>query len=57
MKIEDLKVGDLLIMEAFGKKLEVPVKRIDLEGQQFIADFGPIPFSSLPMLRKKTEKD
>ncbi len=54
MKPEDLKVGDALIFEAFGgRKLEIIVKKIDFENQRILADFGPIPFSNLSMLKRK----
>lgn len=53
MDLKDLKEGDTLIMEIRGRRLEVNVGKIDHQAQQFMAQFGPVPFSSLPMLSRK----
>lgn len=53
IKPEELKVGDILLMTALKRTLEITVLSIDHKNQQFIADFGPVPFTSLPMLKRK----
>ncbi len=57
IKPEDLKVGDILIMDFGGKAAEITVKNIDFERQQFTVtrtyELEPAPFAFLSKLRRK----
>lgn len=50
LKPEDIKPGMKLEMYALGRVLPITVREV-LE-DQFVADFGPVPFSNLHMLRR-----